>query len=243
MSLPIFTWVLDHSEERLGNRLVLLALAEHAHDDGTKAFPSIETLTRRTRLSERQVRNCLRALQASEAVEQTGKTKSGTNIYTVRGPFNRGANIAAANTSGGQSATGKVSRIAPDPSVPVISSSSSSKGILPKSIGGAAVTDDENQIASLCLAMFNSLGGTKYGGREWRAMIIRRAREHPELDVEQHLNVTEDAFRRPWWTGAATPSVIWGNGRVFDRLLNDRAVAARKVEAKRSPYDRPDAEG
>lgn len=88
MSLPVLTWVLEHSEAKLGARLVLLALAEFAHDDGSKAFPSNATLMRRARLSERGVRDALRKLEADRMIEQTGKTAARSVVYTIVGPFN-----------------------------------------------------------------------------------------------------------------------------------------------------------
>jgi hypothetical protein len=45
-------------------KFVLVGLANHAGPDGTGAFPSVATLVRYTRLSERTVRTCLDRLQA-----------------------------------------------------------------------------------------------------------------------------------------------------------------------------------
>lgn len=83
MSIPAVVWVFEHSEEKLGNRLVLLALAEFAHDDGSDSYPSIDTLMRRTRLSERQVRYCLRALEQSGAIVNEGVSAKRTTKYRV----------------------------------------------------------------------------------------------------------------------------------------------------------------
>ncbi len=47
MSVRVLSWVFDHSPvEHRGDLLVLLVLADHAHDDGTRAFPSVETIAR-----------------------------------------------------------------------------------------------------------------------------------------------------------------------------------------------------
>jgi Helix-turn-helix domain len=83
MSLPVIVWVMKHSGERLGRRLVLLALAEFAHDDGSRAYPSVETLCSRALLSERQVRTCLRELEAAGSIVHTGASPSGTHVYRV----------------------------------------------------------------------------------------------------------------------------------------------------------------
>jgi Helix-turn-helix domain len=121
MSLAVMSWVLDESEARLGARLVLLALADYAHDDGSKAFPSVETLARKSKLSERGTRDALRKLEADGMVVSTGKTKYGTIIYTVVGPFNEqgGQNLPGGNSQheGGQISALELSDSAPDPSV------------------------------------------------------------------------------------------------------------------------------
>jgi 6-phosphogluconate dehydrogenase len=83
MSIEVTTWVYRHSEERLGRRLVLLVLADHANDDGTGAWPSVETIGEKARLSRAQVQRCLRALEAEGAIEKAGKSRSGTSIYNV----------------------------------------------------------------------------------------------------------------------------------------------------------------
>lgn len=83
MSVHVTSWVLRNSEAHLGDRLVLLALADHAKDDGTYAWPSVETIAREAHLSSRQVRRCLRNLEESGSITQTGTSRAGTHIYTV----------------------------------------------------------------------------------------------------------------------------------------------------------------
>lgn len=95
MSIEVLTWVFKHSEAKLANRLVLLALADYAHDDGSKAFPSIPKLAAKARVSERTAIRCLQALAKAGAIEQTGKTRGGTKIYKVL----MGANLAHDNLS------------------------------------------------------------------------------------------------------------------------------------------------
>jgi Helix-turn-helix domain len=220
MRLPVFTWVLDHSEERLGNRLVLLALAEHAHDDGTKAYPSNATLMKRTRLSERAVRDALRALERSNAVECYETLRNGTKVYRIVGPFNvnGGSPRRGQNPPGAESG----SQTAPEPSVTRQKRSSSSKraGRAPTMIGGKRVTDDEESFALSVLAIFNAVSGKRFGSKEALGKIILRHREHPDLAAEDHERIIREQFERPWWSGDPSPAVIYGNGEVFDRALN-----------------------
>jgi hypothetical protein len=57
------TWVWQHSRADGNVRLVLLAIADSANDDGLDAWPSINRLCQKTRLSERTVRRCVRELE------------------------------------------------------------------------------------------------------------------------------------------------------------------------------------
>ena len=57
MSVEAFSWALNHAPcQSPTQKLVLLALANHAHPDGTAAFPSVATIQRYTLLSERAIR-------------------------------------------------------------------------------------------------------------------------------------------------------------------------------------------
>jgi len=83
MSVHVISWVLQHSEEVLAKRLVLLVLADHSRGDGSLAWPSVETIAHEARLSRRQAQRALRDLEASGAITPTGHTRQGVHIYTV----------------------------------------------------------------------------------------------------------------------------------------------------------------
>jgi Helix-turn-helix domain len=55
--------VWERSRSRGPARLVLLAIADNAHDDGAQAWPSMMTLVRKTGLAERTVQGALNTLQ------------------------------------------------------------------------------------------------------------------------------------------------------------------------------------
>lgn len=94
MSVQALSWVLEHAEARLGARLVLIALANHAHDDGSNAFISQETIAREARLTARQVRRCIKELEAAGAITRTGKTGNGIVVWQVKlGPICPGGQI------------------------------------------------------------------------------------------------------------------------------------------------------
>lgn len=81
MSLRAMLAVFDRSECTLAARLVLLALADNAHDDGSQAHPAVSTLARKARCDERTVQRSLRALEASCEIVATGRTARGVTIY------------------------------------------------------------------------------------------------------------------------------------------------------------------
>lgn len=229
--MKVIAWVLWESEATLGARLTLLALADYAHDDGTKAFPSVENIARKARLSERGTRDALRKLETDGAIVCTGATRAGTRIYTIVGPFNtRGADTAGGRSqrTEGQNGAQQELQTAPDPSTdpsePVIPPP---PGWLPRSVGGKPVASVEHEMVDALLEVFNELaGGRSFRGKGWREMVLRRMREHPELDREAHEAVLRRAFVKPWWKDDASPSVVWGNDRVFEKALHQHTSGA-----------------
>jgi hypothetical protein len=79
VSIFPLSWVLRHSEEKLGRRLVLLVLADHAKEDGSMAWPSVETIAAHARLSRRAVQDALRELEKSGAIRKRGVSQAGTS--------------------------------------------------------------------------------------------------------------------------------------------------------------------
>ena len=81
MSVRISALVWSHSRHKSGERLVLLAIADHADDEGF-AFPGICLLARKTRLSPRHVRRCIQALITSGELETC--SKGGRDGYEIQ---------------------------------------------------------------------------------------------------------------------------------------------------------------
>lgn len=64
MSVEAFSWALNSAPcHTSSQKLVLLALANHARPDGSSAFPSVATIKRYTLLSERTIRTMLDELE------------------------------------------------------------------------------------------------------------------------------------------------------------------------------------
>lgn len=226
-------WVFNESAAELGPRLVLLVLAEHAHDDGTNAFPSVETMMRRTRLSRRSVQGALRKLEAEGQIEMTGTRDSGTNVYrllmeggaiSARGGADNDAEGAQISTRGGADS-------APDPSR-TKDLEPSSLGRLPKTVGGKRVSVVEADLAVAVLAAWNAQTGQRNTSREWLEKILRRIREHPDLDLDAHAALIADALAHPWWKDAPSPSVVYGNGAIFEKAIAS-ATAPRSTAGDR----------
>jgi pyocin large subunit-like protein len=71
---------------RKGDLLVLLVLADHAHDDGGGAYPSVATIARLARMTDRGVQKALTHLRDAGLIAAEGRTPSGTTIYRLATP-------------------------------------------------------------------------------------------------------------------------------------------------------------
>lgn len=84
MSIRVMSWVWEHSRAAGIDRLVLLAIADAANDDGAQAWPSGETLARKTGVNLRTVQRSMRRLvDLGEVSVKTNAGKNGANVYRV----------------------------------------------------------------------------------------------------------------------------------------------------------------
>lgn len=89
LSWQAVTWVLEQSEAELGSRLVLLSIASHANREGHSAFPSLDTITRETLMSRREVIYCIQAMEEKGELHiDRGGGRGNPNSYTL--PFVKG---------------------------------------------------------------------------------------------------------------------------------------------------------
>jgi hypothetical protein len=85
MSVRVMANVWATSRMKGSALLLLLAIADHAHDDGGGAYPSVETLSVKIRMGERQTRALIGLLERSgELTVERNAGPRGCNLYTVR---------------------------------------------------------------------------------------------------------------------------------------------------------------
>jgi Helix-turn-helix domain len=85
MSVQAMSWVFQHSRSHLASRLVLLAIADCADDQGEKAWPHIATIARKAHVSERQAQRAIKELCVIGELRvelEAGPRRS--NVYQLR---------------------------------------------------------------------------------------------------------------------------------------------------------------
>jgi len=84
ISVQAISWVIEHSKQKSNAFVVLLMIANHAHSDGTNAWPSVRTLAREARISPREVQYTLRELERSGELV-TRKRSGCSSIFSLPG--------------------------------------------------------------------------------------------------------------------------------------------------------------
>ena len=85
MSVAVSSWVWKHSKTNGNDRLLLLAIADVADDDGDNAWPSIATLADKATVSERTVQRRIQKLEELGCLTvHRGAGRHGTHRYRVR---------------------------------------------------------------------------------------------------------------------------------------------------------------
>lgn len=101
MSVRVSSWVWEHAPASGGDLLMLLALADHARDDGGGAYPSVKTLAKKMRMTRRGAQLALRRLEGAGLILPDGTGPRGTVSYCL--PMNAsspGANPASPPMNG-----------------------------------------------------------------------------------------------------------------------------------------------
>jgi hypothetical protein len=84
MSVQATSYVIEHSKQKGSALLLLIMIANHAHSDGSNAFPSVETLAKECRMSVRQIIRLVSELEASgELVVERSAGRNAHNYAIV----------------------------------------------------------------------------------------------------------------------------------------------------------------
>ena len=122
MSIKIMSMIFDRYTNGGGEMLLALAIADHAHDDGTNIFPSVKSLANKTRQSERTVQYQLRSMEESGwlvliADEKGGRGRS--REYAINPDWIKGAKTAPIIKGATDDIKGATA-IAPESSITII---------------------------------------------------------------------------------------------------------------------------
>jgi Helix-turn-helix domain len=84
MSIETTKSVWEHSRQKSGGLLVLLALADYTNAEGN-AWPAVSTLARKVRMSKRNVQRWVRVLEEAGELEICqNQGRKGSNMYRIR---------------------------------------------------------------------------------------------------------------------------------------------------------------
>ncbi len=84
MSIHVMNHVWRHSAQKGSTLLLLLAIADHAHDDGTGAYPAVQTLADKVRMTKRNTQRLLHELaETGELIIQLNAGPHSANLYSL----------------------------------------------------------------------------------------------------------------------------------------------------------------
>ena len=84
LSFQATSWVIEHSRHKSNAFVVLMMIAHHADHDGCNSWPSLRTLAKEARISEREVRYTLRQLEISGELA-TIRRPGYSNMFSITG--------------------------------------------------------------------------------------------------------------------------------------------------------------
>lgn len=263
MSIEAMAWALTVPVG--GNeKVMLLGLANHAHADGTEAYPSLDTLATYGSCDRSTARRNVRKLCAGGWIVEDGKGPKGTDRYRLQ--MGGGDLPPVAERNGGTAASEGVAPVPPEPSIEPKEGSSSSgqaamdfdDGVTPEmredaakllkrkvKVAGHVVTPAEMAKAAAALCEFNRQASSDYGLGAHLTPVVGRIRERPSYDAAALVRLVQSAWRLKWWERngrggrRATPAVIFGNVGCFENVVQD----AIDEKNGKSPADVPPTGG
>lgn len=123
ISVQAISWVIEHSRHKGNSFVVLLMIANHARSDGTGAWPSIGTIAKESRISDRTVQRTIKRLSRyqngfeTELCVHTGKGPHGCNMYSLPGVKLSPQQDRIVHEGVSDSVRGGVTSVSPEPSL------------------------------------------------------------------------------------------------------------------------------
>lgn len=237
MSLSVMNMVWENPPCGGSQLLVLLALADNADQDRRYAWPSVETLARKTNLSTRTVQRTLRELEGAKLVRtiRPGGRSGGEYKATVYEVLPRQNDTHATGDIQGDSGATQAS---PQPSKePSIEGARVGARLR---ISGKPVNAALWEQTYEVLQTFNRLAEKDIGAltgagqpSEAAKRIYRRVADWPELTLEQHEDIIRRTLASRWWgSGPASIGVVYGP-RVFeDNMTREPTEGQQQTTAR-----------
>ncbi len=81
--IPELKTTKDQTVSASAATFVLLAIADHANDNGEGAYPAITTIAQKTKLTAQTVIKAIDALELAGYLEKLGKSRHGSTVYRI----------------------------------------------------------------------------------------------------------------------------------------------------------------
>lgn len=251
MSVKQIDRVWELSEHKGTDLLVLLALADFSNDEGV-SWPSIETLARKTRVSERTIqRSITKCVNSGELRVRAQQGPNGTNLYQLRlfdggrqsdggdkltGVTNSAKGVTPVTRGGDTNDTRSVI----DPSLDPSERDRAREPDVNPSPPGADIDDYDTQLHEMKTVLGQVVKENMfYGPHEKRigegAKALLQARHTPEQVIEGfaegdtywYIASYGSKGEKPWVknvVGEIATAVAWANGQIKD--INGKAETA-----------------
>ncbi len=237
-----------------GQQVVMLALADHAHDDGTHCYPGVPYLAWKTGYTERNVRRILGELEAAEIIEPQEEKRGGAgnvteyHIHLEKGdkkdeynPDKPRKRVTTRTQKGDKPAQNPDKSAQKGDNSPRANTDEPSGNHQEPSWEGAPLPDDTT---SRCLFVLKKVKGIGKNPGELALLLAELRAEYPQAnpvqvckDYEFNHRVGKEKTKihaaklRSYFRTASTPK---RNGKPPPASLEDPKEARRKREAERS---------
>lgn len=231
-------WAVKQRTGSSTRKAVLLSLANAANHVTGRCDPSIRHISIETELGETAIKSALKSLTDQGIIERKRKRNEDGTLGAYRYFFPK-AGDAPPQAAGGGSPQAAAASLNQEED-PEPGRGEEPSVLLPRlwaapaSVDRIPVTEKEVYMAREILGAWNDLTGQSLRSKDWLSKIIMRIREYPEATIQDHRYLIERNLAFPWWKGAPTPSVIYGNGAQFERSV----MTARQAEGDHDRIER-----